>query len=136
MRKRLLIRNQDDSSTWKINMADTCEESSSEGSDSILSANFSIYSESSTSDEDERNEEANASRSSLRKRKSRTEKSSSPSKQAAKKTKRSANVLNDDQVMGSWCGLVTPLQGRRLGNSSTCLSHPSPLQNFLFRVSG
>ena len=34
-------------------MADTCEESSSESSVSILSDNFSIYSESSTSNEDE-----------------------------------------------------------------------------------
>ena len=52
-------------------MADTCEESSSEGSDSDLSDNFSIYSESSTS----RNEEARASRSSARKSKSRSKKS-------------------------------------------------------------
>ena len=82
-------------------MADTCEESSSEGSDSILSDNFSIYPESSTSDEDEQKEEASASRSSLGKRKSRTEKSSSSSKQAKTKTKRSAN---DDQMeeLTSW----------------------------------
>ena len=39
-------------------MADTCKESSSEGSDSILPDNFSISSKSSTSDEDEQNEEA------------------------------------------------------------------------------
>ena len=39
-------------------MADTCEESSLESSYSILSDNFSIYSESSSSDEDEQNEEA------------------------------------------------------------------------------
>ena len=86
-------------------MADTCEDSSSEGSDSVLSDNFSVYSESSTSDEDEQNEKASASRSSARKRKSRSEKSSSSSKpEAAKKTKRSANVLNDDQVeeLTSW----------------------------------
>ena len=57
-----------------------------------------------TSDEDEQNEEASASRSSARKRKSRSEKSSLSSKQAAKKTKRSANVLNDDQMeeLTSW----------------------------------
>ena len=87
-------------------MADTCEESSSEGSDSTLSDNFSIYSESSTSDEDEPNEETSTSRSSARKRKSRSEKSSSSSKQTAKeaKTKRSPNVLNDDQMeeLTSW----------------------------------
>ena len=39
-------------------MADTCEESSLEDSDSILSDNFSIYLESSSSDVDEQNEEA------------------------------------------------------------------------------
>lgn len=90
-------------------MADTCEESSSEGSegsDSDLSDNFSIYSESSTSDEDEQNGEASASRSSARKRKSRSEKSTSSSKQTAKKTKtkRPPNVLNDDQMeeLTSW----------------------------------
>ena len=88
-------------------MAETCEESASEGSDSSLS-NFSIYSESSTSDEDEDelNEEASASFSSVRRRKSRREKSISSSKQAAKKTKTkpSANVLNDDQMeeLTSW----------------------------------
>ena len=87
-------------------MADTCEESSSEGSDSILSENFSSYSESSTSDEDEKNEEASASRSSVRTPKPRSERSSSSSKPAAKKTKtkRCANVLNDDQMeeLTSW----------------------------------
>lgn len=87
-------------------MADTCEESSSEGSDSILSDNFSIYSESSTSDEGEQNEEASVSFSLVRRRKSRSEKSNSSSKQAATKTKtkRSANVLNDDQMeeLTSW----------------------------------
>ena len=42
-------------STLEINMADTSEESSSESSDSISrtsSENFSIYTESSSSDED------------------------------------------------------------------------------------
>ena len=81
-------------------MADTSEESSPEGSDSILSDKFSIYSESSTSDEDEQNEQASASHSSVRKRKSRSEKLSLSSKQAVEKTrtKRFANILNDDQM--------------------------------------
>ena len=48
-------------------MADTCEESSSEGSDND---NFSIYSERSTSDENEQNEEASASFSLMRRHKS------------------------------------------------------------------
>ena len=71
-----------------------------EGSDSIFSDNFSIYSESSSSDEDEQNERSQCSFFSVRRRKSRSEKSISSSKQAAKKTKtkRSANVLNDDQT--------------------------------------
>jgi len=63
-------------------MADTCEESSSEGSDSILSDNFSIFSESSTSDEDEQNKEASASFPLVKSRKSRSEKSNTSSKQA------------------------------------------------------
>ena len=49
-------------------MTDRCLESSLEGSDSILSDSFSIYSESSTSNEDEHNEEASASYSSVRNR--------------------------------------------------------------------
>ena len=44
-------------STLEINMADTSEESSSESSDSISSVNFSIYTESRSSDEDLQNEE-------------------------------------------------------------------------------
>ena len=46
-------------------MADKCEQSSSEGFDSILSDNFSIYSESNTSDKDEQYEEATGSFSSV-----------------------------------------------------------------------
>ena len=85
-------------------MADTCEESSSECSDGILSDNFSIYSESNTQDKDEQNKEASGSFCSLWRHKSRSKKSSSSSKQMAKiktKTKPSAKVLNEDR-MENW----------------------------------
>ena len=91
-------------------MADKCEQSSSESSDSILSDNFSIYSESNTSDKDEQYEEASGSFSSVRRHKSRSQKSSSSSKRTAKKQmtktkpKPSAKVLNEDQMeeLTSW----------------------------------
>jgi len=47
---RLLIRNYNNSSSLEIDMADTCEESSSECSDSISSNNFSNYMGSSSLD--------------------------------------------------------------------------------------
>lgn len=68
-------------------MVDTSEESSREGSDSISSDKFSVDSESSTSDENEQNEEASASYSSVRKCKSHSEELSLPSKQAVEKTR-------------------------------------------------
>ena len=88
-------------------MADTCEESSSESSDSISSDNSSIYTESTSSDEDFQNEkEPGTSISSAKKRKPRREKSNSSSKQAAraKRTKQASNNLSDEQMeeLTSW----------------------------------
>ena len=91
-------------------MADTSEESSSDCSDAYSSDNFSIYTESSSSDEDLQNEEPAASSSSAKKRKSRSEKSNSSTKpkqsarKTAKKTKQASNALNEGQLeeLTSW----------------------------------
>ena len=87
-------------------MADTREESSEESSDSTSSDNFSIYTETSSSEEDLQNvEEPGTSTSSATTHNSRKGKSKSSSKQpTVKRSKRATNSLNDDQMkeLTSW----------------------------------
>ena len=90
-------------------MADACEESSSDCSDSISGDNSSFYTESSSSEEDLQCEEPCTSSSSVEKRKSRREKSNSSSKRSSKKKsakqkKQASNTLDEDQLeeLTSW----------------------------------
>ena len=87
-------------------MADTREESSEESSDSTSSDNFSIYTETSSSEEDLQNvEEPGTSTSSATTHNSRKGKSKSSSKQpTVKRSKRATNSRNDDQMkeLTSW----------------------------------
>ena len=87
-------------------MADTREESSEESSDSTSSDNFSIYTETSSSEEDLQNVEGpGTSTSSATTHNSRKGKSKSSSKQpTVKRSKRATNSLNDDQMkeLTSW----------------------------------
>ena len=88
---KLLIRNQDNSFTLKKkSMADAREESSEDSSDSTSSDNFSIYTETSSSEEDLQNvEEPGTSTSSATTHNSRKGKSKSSSKQpTVKRSKR------------------------------------------------
>ena len=93
----------------QTNMADACEESSSDCSDSISGDHSSFYTESSSSEENLQYEEPRASSSSVRKRKSRREESNSSSKQSGKKKstkhkKQASNTLDEDQLeeLTSW----------------------------------
>ena len=87
-------------------MADAREESSEDSSDSKPSDNFSIYTETSSSEEDLQNvEEPRTSTSSATTHNSRKGKSKSFSKQpTVKRSKRATNSLNDDQMkeLTSW----------------------------------
>ena len=83
-------------------MADAREESSEDSSDSKPSDNFSIYTETSSSEEDQ---EPRTSTSSATTHNSRKGKSKSFSKQpTVKRSKRATNSLNDDQMkeLTSW----------------------------------
>ena len=84
-------------------MADTCEESSSGCSDSISSNDFSIYTDSSVSDEDLQNKEPAMSSSSAKKR-PRSGKLKNSEKQSVKKTNGDSSTLNDEQMeeMALW----------------------------------
>ena len=90
-------------SNVEINMADTCEESSLGCSDSISSDDFSVYTDSSVSDEDLQNKEPTMSSSSVKKR-PRSGKLKNSEKQSTKKTKRDSSTLNDEQMeeMALW----------------------------------
>lgn len=77
-------RNYYNSHALHTNMADACEESSSDCSDIITSNNFSFYAESSSSEGNLQYEEPCTSFSSADKRKSRSEESNSFSKRSAK----------------------------------------------------
>ena len=87
-------------------MADAREESSEDSSDRTSSDNFSIYTETSSSEEDLQNvEEPRTSTSSATTHNSRKGKSKSSSKQpTVKRSKRTTNSLNDDQMkeLTSW----------------------------------
>ena len=87
-------------------MADACEESSEDSSDSNSSDNFSIYTETSSSEEDLQNvEELRKCTSSATTHNSRKGKSKSSSKQpTVKRSKRATNSRNDDQMkeLTSW----------------------------------
>ena len=87
-------------------MADTREESSEESSDSTSSDNFSIYTETSSSEEDLQNvEELRKCTSSATTHNSRKGKSKLSSKQpTVKRSKRATNSRNDDQMkeLTSW----------------------------------
>ena len=87
---KLLIRNQDNSFTLKKNTEDAREESSEDSSDSTSSDNFSIYTETSSSEEDLQNvEEPGTSTSSATTHNSLKGKSKSSSKQpTVKRSKR------------------------------------------------
>ena len=87
-------------------MADACEESSEDSSDSNSSDNFSIYTETSSSEEDLQNvEELRTCTSSATTHNSPKGKSKSSSKQpTVKRSKRATNSRNDDQMkeLTSW----------------------------------
>ena len=87
-------------------MADACEESSEDSSDSNSSDNFSIYTETSSSEEDLQNvEELRKCTSSATTHNSRKGKSKLSSKQpTVKRSKRATNSRNDDQMkeLTSW----------------------------------
>ena len=86
-------------------MVDAREESSEDSSDSTSSDNFSIYTETSSSEEDLQNvEEPRTSTSSATTHNSRKGKSKSFSKQPTVKSQRATNSLNDDQMkeLTSW----------------------------------
>lgn len=102
------MRNYYNSYALQTNMADACEESSCNSSDSISDYNSSLYAESSGSEENLQYQEPRTSSSPVEKRKSRSEewnpsskrsaKKKSAKKKSAKKTKQASNTLNEDQL--------------------------------------